>query len=237
MTRTEHREANHLEDDGGIREIIQSAQIMPIFETERSSYGQMAPLEEPQQLWGRPGWSQFSGPIRSIVNENVATKRDVVEAVVGAEDEEERPPNKVAKRTLAFVDCRSSDPANRQAYENVEREDLSDDDEPLIDRLRAAFSATTSKVPANTAALRPRSEDPFMPLMGHPLALGVDLNTSSTQSAAALPGVAQVQDTTTRTYQRVSIPQLLNNDQADRPCEQSHKLDEQTLLMEIIRRL
>ena len=236
MTRTEHREASHLEDDGGIREIIQSAQIMPIFESERSSYGQMAPLEEPQQLWGRPGWSQFSGAIRSTTNESVAAKRTVDAAAVGAEDEEGQHRKKVAKRTLAFVDLRTPDPAERQAYGQVERGDLSDSDEPLIDRLRAA-SATTSKVRANTAALRPRSEDPFMPSMGHPLAHDVGSSTLPIPLIAPYSGVYQAQETTEQSYPRVSIPRLLNEDQADQPYAQSRKLDDQALLMEILRRL
>lgn len=58
MTNLEHH-VSHLEDDYGMREIIQGASIIPVMEHERSGSGQMAPLDVPQRLWGRPGWREF----------------------------------------------------------------------------------------------------------------------------------------------------------------------------------
>jgi hypothetical protein len=57
MTNLEHH-VSHLEDDYGMREIIQGASIIPVMDHERSGPGQMAPLDEPQRLWGRPGWRE-----------------------------------------------------------------------------------------------------------------------------------------------------------------------------------
>jgi len=57
MTNLEHH-VSHLEDDYGMREIIQGASIIPVMEHEKSGSGQMAPLDVPQRLWGRPGWRE-----------------------------------------------------------------------------------------------------------------------------------------------------------------------------------
>lgn len=54
MTRAEHADATKLEDDGGIQEIIQSARLLDVGPDEN----QMAPLDIPQQLWGREGWRE-----------------------------------------------------------------------------------------------------------------------------------------------------------------------------------
>ncbi|KAM0706409.1 hypothetical protein Q7P35_005735 [Cladosporium inversicolor] len=58
MTNLEHH-VSHLEDDYGMREIIQGASIIPVMEHETSGSGQMAPLDVPQRLWGRAGWREF----------------------------------------------------------------------------------------------------------------------------------------------------------------------------------
>ncbi|KAK4636359.1 F-box protein [Fulvia fulva] len=55
MTADEHREAKTLEDDDGIKEIIQSARPVRMSPEELSGIAMMAPMAEPQQLWGRPG--------------------------------------------------------------------------------------------------------------------------------------------------------------------------------------
>jgi hypothetical protein len=57
MTNLEHH-VSHLEDDYGMREIIQGASLIPVTKHERSGPGQMAPLDEPQRLWGRSGWRE-----------------------------------------------------------------------------------------------------------------------------------------------------------------------------------
>jgi SNF2 family DNA or RNA helicase len=58
MTNLEHH-VSHLEDDYGMREIIQGASIIPVMEHEQAGFGQVAPLDEPQRLWGRPGWREY----------------------------------------------------------------------------------------------------------------------------------------------------------------------------------
>jgi SNF2 family DNA or RNA helicase len=55
MTSVEHH-VSHLEDDDGMREIIQGAGLMSVRDGESSGLGQMASLEVPQRLWARPGW-------------------------------------------------------------------------------------------------------------------------------------------------------------------------------------
>lgn len=59
MTKAEHDSAKVLEDDGGIREIIQSARVMSLSAEDRAGgTGQMAPLMHgPEKLWARPGWN------------------------------------------------------------------------------------------------------------------------------------------------------------------------------------
>jgi hypothetical protein len=69
MTNLEHH-VSHLEDDYGMREIIQGASIIPFTNHERSGPGQMAPLDEPQRLWGRPGWRE------SLSKSSFSTGRD-----------------------------------------------------------------------------------------------------------------------------------------------------------------
>ena len=54
MTVDEHRDAKVLEDDAGIRQIIEAARIMPICDGEDRGFGQMAPLGAPERLWCRP---------------------------------------------------------------------------------------------------------------------------------------------------------------------------------------
>jgi hypothetical protein len=63
MTRAEHLDAKVLEDDGGIREIIQSARMLPLADTETGpGPGQMAPFMQgrSERLWCRPGWKEFA---------------------------------------------------------------------------------------------------------------------------------------------------------------------------------
>lgn len=55
MTKNEHLAAKTLEEDEGIRGIIQDAKVIPLFESELKGENQMAPLNSPQQVFGRPG--------------------------------------------------------------------------------------------------------------------------------------------------------------------------------------
>lgn len=54
MTRGEHKQAKLLEDDEGIKSIIQNARILPISEEERDGRERQIPLSVPQQIFGRP---------------------------------------------------------------------------------------------------------------------------------------------------------------------------------------
>jgi hypothetical protein len=54
MSRAQHLEAKELEDDAGIVEIIQNAQILPIAPEEEKGEGMFAKLKAPQQVFGRP---------------------------------------------------------------------------------------------------------------------------------------------------------------------------------------
>lgn len=59
MSRTQHLEAKELEDDVGITEIIQNAQVLPILPEEEECEGMFAKLERPQQVFGRPGRQKY----------------------------------------------------------------------------------------------------------------------------------------------------------------------------------
>ena len=67
MTRREHLEAKSLEDDQGIRGILQNARILPFTESEasmlRGSIGVecLSPLHQPEQIFGRPGRGNVNG--------------------------------------------------------------------------------------------------------------------------------------------------------------------------------
>jgi hypothetical protein len=59
MTRAQHLEAKELEDDAGITEIIQGAQILPVLPEEEEGEGMFAKLKTPQQVFGRPDRHKF----------------------------------------------------------------------------------------------------------------------------------------------------------------------------------
>jgi hypothetical protein len=59
MSRAQHLEAKELEDDAGITEIIQNAQILPILPEEEEGEGMFAKLKMPQQVFGRPDRHRF----------------------------------------------------------------------------------------------------------------------------------------------------------------------------------
>ncbi|KAF3046145.1 hypothetical protein E8E12_011365 [Didymella heteroderae] len=58
MSRAQHSEAKELEDDAGITEIIQNAQILPVSSDEQG-LGKLALLKLPQQLFGRPNRDKY----------------------------------------------------------------------------------------------------------------------------------------------------------------------------------
>lgn len=59
MSRQQHLEAKELEDDAGITDIIQNAQVLLIDPEESQGLAQFAPLEAPQQIFGRPNRHKF----------------------------------------------------------------------------------------------------------------------------------------------------------------------------------
>lgn len=109
MTRSEHHDAKALEDDGGIRQIIQSARIMTVYKRERVGAGQMAPLGIPQQVWGRNGWTNFVN-MKNVRLDNGGQKRKI-EEVDGGKNTHASGPQKKKKakvrRTLDFVECKA----------------------------------------------------------------------------------------------------------------------------------
>lgn len=101
MTRDEHRVAKALDDDGGIREIIQNAKLLPISDQERKGNGQVAFLQEAQQLWSRPGWATWKNDGNPSVIEDRGCKRKREET---STSESENRPNKKVKSKASFVD-------------------------------------------------------------------------------------------------------------------------------------
>ncbi|KAK5136828.1 hypothetical protein LTR08_001750 [Meristemomyces frigidus] len=121
MTRSEHLTAKVLEDDGGIREIIQSARLLPVKDEEKSGYGQVALLGEAQQLWGRPGWHEtvgYAAPARPsakrqrqrpVMLNDVTNPEEDARVVYDEEDArvvyDDNAAKRVGTRAVAFLDC------------------------------------------------------------------------------------------------------------------------------------
>lgn len=106
MTRAEHLNASHLEDDGGIKQIIQNAVPVPI---EQTSLGrpQMAPLAVPQQVWGREGWREYQlATTRGQGKKRKASTPDDHDTEMTKRQPKTKKP-KTVRRTLAFLDCSS----------------------------------------------------------------------------------------------------------------------------------
>lgn len=59
MNRMEHKNAKELDDDQAIREIIQSAQPIPVSPEEAQGTGRVAFIHKAQQLFARPGWASW----------------------------------------------------------------------------------------------------------------------------------------------------------------------------------
>lgn len=73
MDRTEHKNAKELDDDGGIREIIQSAQPIPISSHEAEGVGSISFIRKPQQLFARPGWADWKRAARENTKNRAET--------------------------------------------------------------------------------------------------------------------------------------------------------------------
>jgi len=59
MSRADHQEAKELEDDAGIIEVIQNAQILPVGDDEGEGLSSFALLQTPQQVFGRPNRHKY----------------------------------------------------------------------------------------------------------------------------------------------------------------------------------
>ncbi|KAK1821853.1 hypothetical protein LTR12_003729 [Friedmanniomyces endolithicus] len=231
MTRSEHMDAKVLEDDGGVREIIQSARMLPVFLEEQDGYGQMAALEEPQQLWGRDGWRETV--VRStVMTDSVAkdnkrrrtimfedlTKADETARLV--DDDEDVKPN-AKRRVLKFVDCARSG-AEEQ---DVELEDGSDDDEPMAARWMRTSLNTPPTLPNG---LR---QDSAMPVLtGHEQIIPVP-------SGPPRVAAAEVSTTASTQYRGIPVRDLLNGAVVNESVSRPEGKPLTDLLQEIVRRL
>ncbi|KAL1585038.1 hypothetical protein WHR41_06125 [Cladosporium halotolerans] len=105
MTNVEHQGVSHLEDDRGMREIIQGARLIEVREGEGVGQGQMAPLEVPQRLWGREGWWDMLELGTKGVQQQRGGKRVRAGTPGGQADGglEEQPQRKKRKKTVRVV--------------------------------------------------------------------------------------------------------------------------------------
>ncbi|SMQ46283.1 unnamed protein product [Zymoseptoria tritici ST99CH_3D7] len=116
MTNAEHIEAKTLEDDGGIREIIQNARCLPITREEVKSTCSMAALDVPQQLWGRPGWSRGSTvPQTAVLPSAVGPTHEYGKLCPKQTSSREGPPKKRARFGPPTFDERATEPAGSEA--------------------------------------------------------------------------------------------------------------------------
>ncbi|KAK3614673.1 hypothetical protein LTR56_027098 [Elasticomyces elasticus] len=225
MTRTEHADAKALEDDGGVREIIQNARMLPVSQEERQGYGQMARLEEKQQLWGRDGWRETVSMLvarspekkrRRIITFDDITKDDEDARLVN--EGEELPPG-AKRRVLSFVDC------TRPTHSSLEADEDSDNEPVMNDWRRRSSSGIRPSLPAG---LR---NDLMLPVVGH-----------AEQLAPAWPQLsarATVFDPTTRAekVRGMSIQDLLNDPGDDERASFQFEDRRTLLLKEIVSRL
>lgn len=234
MTRAEHYDAKALEDDGGIREIIQSAKTLPVAEREKGGYAQMAALEEPQQLWGRSGWrpsttDNVSG--RPTAHKRRKSASHLPDAEDLDRDDGAQSAKKVKRRTLSYVDCTNGGSRNRSALDDRLIPDS--EDEPMLDLWRRRSSTTTA---AQTALLAVTTTDENPHLLSLPPPSGGDNKACNggvlhpnSKDAESLQGSIPKP-----TYRQLPISQLLNHDQ--KPLTTfPHASPE--LLQEILRRL
>ena len=226
MTRAEHADAKTLEDDGGIKQIIQNARLLPLSDNE----SQIAPLEVPQQLWGREGWRDTVAGTPSARPSASRRRRTMSFEDITREDEDARLVNdddakpSATRRGLSFVDCTS----NRDDQQ-VEAED-SGEESTLGQRQRSLSFRTPPPLPKGMR------EDSIMPSVttGEHLApVWSPLHTCKT------PGVPmQLPSVGGPAAQRLSIAQLLNDEHDSAvPAALSEGTRNTELLRKIIQRL
>lgn len=189
MTRSEHQDAKHLEDDGGIRHIIQSARIMPISDEEASARGQVAPLEVTQRLWAREGWKEALeyeaiGNARSVIDKKPAKRaKRAKSASLAATGETTAPPNNVQGSPDGSHDEAPKSTNTRPPEQQMQSQtptttdpDSADEDEPLlIQRLRKGMLG-----PSDPSL-------PTMPTTSATPALTTEAEGTSTSSSGSAP--------------------------------------------------
>lgn len=222
MTRSEHHDAKALEDDGGIREIIQSAKVLPVLEHEKTGHGQMALLEEPQQLWSRPGWRAFT-KVRVARPDAESKKRKAP-----TEESDESPAVradsssvKAVRRKLDFVDCTDSAAAQQNNGEDS-------DDEPISRRWRR----DSLDSPLAHRARPEAGKDPFLPLTPP----GSEFATYPVKAELPSPDFEPLiidEGADVTPYRKVSIAHLLNSE----PSSEQKDVAAANLVLEILRRL
>ena len=236
MTRREHLEASRLEDDGGIREIIQSASVLPVEEGETSGYGQMAPLEEAQQLWGRNGWHEFTAGSKASARSSPSSKKRKAGSAEGAEiineNDKDHRDTKVIRRTLAYVDCTNHDAETlRELDEAAPSEDS--DEEPMLNRWRRRSSAANATLFPSPSGIT-RSEEPFLPSIPvAPSSEGEHLFDEGSSSRIHTGGRSAEAEPQPE-YKKLSISHLLNEETAPTAEMSSSR---SSLIREILRRL
>jgi len=155
MTRVEHMDAKVLEDDGGMQEIIQSARLIPLTEHEKDGRAQVALLEEPQQLWGRPGWQETVQPLTSdSLPSEKKTKKITFNDVTNPDeemrmiDEDHEADSKLKQQVSTFADC--TNPDQDEALVDTD----ASDNEPLMSRRRRKMSSESVAVRSGDTRLR-----------------------------------------------------------------------------------
>ncbi|KAK3117754.1 hypothetical protein LTR53_000564 [Teratosphaeriaceae sp. CCFEE 6253] len=223
MTRSEHADAKALEDDGGIKHILQNARMLPLLEHERSQSDHIARLETEQQLWGREGWrdtvvgarvharTTTEKRRRTISFEDI-TREDEDAKLVVHDDSIKLGPN---QRVLSFVDCTKF---NDDGYVQA-----SSDEEPMIGRWQRTSSSSGHMM--SQGRMRQDSIIPS-PMEGNQLA-------DNHPSPVVMPRVPQE---TATGFRRLSIGRLLNDEHAN-IATQSVTQGTTDLLHEIVRRL
>jgi len=89
MSHQQHLEVKELEDDAGIVDIIQNAQVLPIDPEESQGIARFAPLGVPQQVFGRPNRQKYHrfGFVETTDNPKKRAKTVASDSVDGKKSE------------------------------------------------------------------------------------------------------------------------------------------------------
>lgn len=101
MTKKEHLEAKVIEDDEGVKTILQNARVFPLTPEELTSHGCMAPLEVPQQIFGRRGRVQQGTALEKEIFGDDGSDVDADAAYANADENEDEADVQPIRRRLA----------------------------------------------------------------------------------------------------------------------------------------